>query len=289
MTFAERAAALEALGFRPRPAAFLTTVALHSGYCVRRQYAAFAGINYGKNVGDFLEHLVERKLADRIVFRTDRGAIYHLVGRSLYAAIGQADNRNRRHASPPVIARKLMLLDFVLAHPDFAWYATEADKTDLFVTRLGVPEAVPPPLPVFLHGDSPTVHFVTVVTDAHASPVEAFVRDHAPLLRHVPAWTLNAVIPRNAATDAACETAYTQALKAASLASISKGELDWFARTRPLVLSNDLRSLSVEDLRRYRQLAAAIGGRLDAQGAGPLIVHRLPHSYAQFGSFAGLA
>ena len=44
MTFDERVQALEPLGFTPRQTRFLVTVALHSGYCLRRQYSAFAGV-----------------------------------------------------------------------------------------------------------------------------------------------------------------------------------------------------------------------------------------------------
>ena len=59
MTFDERVRALEPLGFTPRQTRFLVTVALHSGYCLRRQYVAFAGLQYGKNVRDFLDELVD--------------------------------------------------------------------------------------------------------------------------------------------------------------------------------------------------------------------------------------
>lgn len=310
MTLAERVAAVQALGFTPRQAAFLTTVALHSGYCIRRQYAAFAGLKYGKNVRDFLDRLVDCKLADRITVRADRGSIYHLFARRFYTAIGQENNRNRRRASLPTIARSLMLLDFVLEHREFDWYATEADKMELFVTRLGVPESVLPQrgykakeshrpaaddttrywiqkLPLFVAENS--VHFVCLVTDPQASGIESFVREHAPLLRHLPAWSLHAVMPKGVSTDDVCTAAYQRALSAASLASVSKEDLAWFGRTRQLVAQHNLRELGVADLARYRQLSAQIGHRLDTRFAGPLILHGLVHSYSQFGSFAGLA
>lgn len=124
--------ALTTFGFTERQAAFLVTVALHGGYCLRRQYAAFAGVGYGKNVRDFLDHLVARRVAARITYRADRGHIYHLFARPIYAALQQDDNRNRRHASPALIARKLMLLDYVLSHRDARWYATEREKVDFF-------------------------------------------------------------------------------------------------------------------------------------------------------------
>ena len=60
MTFEQRVAIIAGLGFTPRQARFLTLVALHSGYCLRRQYATFAGLECGKNVSEFLERLVAR-------------------------------------------------------------------------------------------------------------------------------------------------------------------------------------------------------------------------------------
>ena len=44
MTFADRIAAVATYGFTPRQAAFLTTVMLHAGVCVSRQYTTFAHI-----------------------------------------------------------------------------------------------------------------------------------------------------------------------------------------------------------------------------------------------------
>ena len=139
MTFDERVAALAPLGFTPRQTRFLVTAALHSGYCLRRQYLAFAGIRYGKNVCDFLEALVRRHLARRFRYQSNRGHIYHLQAKALYRALAQLDNRNRRHVSPAVIARKLMLLDAVLTVPDAEWYATEEDKVALFTGERGIP------------------------------------------------------------------------------------------------------------------------------------------------------
>ena len=124
MTFEDRVVALEPLGFTPRQTRFIVLVALHSGYCLRRQYATFAGIRYGKNVRDFLDDLVARGFAARFTQRADRGHLYHLHARSLYQALGQAENRNRRAASAALIARKIMVLDYVLSQPEVACAST---------------------------------------------------------------------------------------------------------------------------------------------------------------------
>ena len=221
MTFTERRAAVEALGFTAHQATFLTTVALHSGYCLRRQYTAFAGLRYGKGTR-FLDNLVERGIAGRVVFRAERGVIYHLFSHPVYTAIDHENSRNRRHLSPALLARKLMLLDFVLAHPECDWYVTRADKLDLSVTRLGVSESVRiPTSPFFLHGTSPCVNFVCVVTDPRGSSIESFVRLHASLLRQLNDWTLNALIPECVSTDQACDAIYRRTLAAASMSTMS--------------------------------------------------------------------
>ncbi len=75
MTFDDRAAALAPLGFSERQTRFLVMVALHSGFCLRRHYTAFAGLRYGAGVRDFLDRLVSRRLARRLDFRRDRGLV----------------------------------------------------------------------------------------------------------------------------------------------------------------------------------------------------------------------
>ena len=139
MTLDDRVDALASLGLTPRQTHFIALVALHSGYCLRRQYLRFAGLRYGKNVREFLDGLVERGLATRFAYRGDRGHLYHLSARSIYRAIGQEDNRNRRHTSPALVARKLMVLDHVLGHHERDWYATEQEKVALLTERFGVP------------------------------------------------------------------------------------------------------------------------------------------------------
>src|SRR5207244_3206874 len=93
---------------------------------------------YGKNVRDFLDGLVERRLAQRCRFLPNRGYIYHLYAKSLYRLIEQPENRNRRATSSALMARRLMVLDVVLERPDADWYATEDDKVRLFTERFGL-------------------------------------------------------------------------------------------------------------------------------------------------------
>ena len=229
MTFDERVHALEPFGFSESQTRFLVTVALHSGFCLRRHYTAFAGLKYGAGVRDFLDRLVARKLATRLDFRRDRGHVYHLNACSIYAAIEQDDNRNRRRTSPALIARKLMLLDYVLGEPAADWYATEQDKVALFTRRFVVPVHHLPQrvylarhhrragsttrhfihkLPISLTGEAPVVSFAFLVTDTSGQGFSQFLHDHFRLLNHLPDWRIVAVAPRHIPGIPACETAF---------------------------------------------------------------------------------
>jgi hypothetical protein len=275
MTLDERVRALEPLGFSPRQTRFLVTVALHGGFCLRRQYAAFARIAYGKNVIDFFEALVSRNLARAYTQRGDRGSVYHLNWRPLYRAIGQDDNRNRRVVSAAVIARKLMVLDYVLAHPEADWLGTEQDKVDVFTRRLGValsdlPQKafvssrpdVPPTVRFFIHklpvavlGNPPTAAFVYLATAASANDFSTFLVDHRRLLSRLSSWTIVLVTQLEARALEAFSHLFARfsPTDVAAARAVS-GDLLWYFERREAVDADALASLSVADLDRYRVL-----------------------------------
>lgn len=329
MTFEERVAALEPLGFTPRQTQFLVHVALHSGYCLRRQYTGFAGVRYGKNVRDFLDGLVARGLALRFTYRLDRGHLYHVHAKSLYRSIGQADNRNRRQVSAALIARKLMVLDCVLGLPRLDWYATEQDKVSLFMTRFDVPLADLPrrvyeparqstegtvryfmhKLPIYVDGDPPTVHFVYLATDENAQAFEHFLRDHTRLFGRLPRWAVVCLHPSHAAGDAVLKEVFERFMAEPSSAA-SRAEIEEHFIARRAVDRNDFAHLSVEELNRFRaarerlatpELEAMYVEWLEGGPAafdrvapascatGRLLFRVLPHAYEQFGSLAGVA
>jgi hypothetical protein len=284
--FADRAAAVAALGFTARQARFLTLVALHSGYCLRRQYSSFGALTYGKNVRNFLDGLVDRQLARRVTFRTDRGHVYHLFARSIYAALQQEDNRNRRYASPALIARKLMLLDFVLDEPDNDWFVTEQEKLHLFAECLHVPSHALPrrtydstlgasdptvryfihKLPIFLTNEAARVHFVCLVTDPDAADVTLFLRDHRALLSHLSSWTLVVIRPAHISTDERCAQQFARALQTAKTVPhvLDAATTSHFFDTRRRIELGELKRVSVADIKRYRELHDRVGHRMDA-------------------------
>ena len=91
MTFDERVHAVEQKGLTARQARFLTTVMLHAGVCVPRQYARFCGIVYGAKTRKFFDKLVRLRYASMYDCRHNRARIYHVNQRALYAAIGEAE------------------------------------------------------------------------------------------------------------------------------------------------------------------------------------------------------
>ena len=230
MTFAERVDAVVTLGFSHRHATFLTLVLLNGGYFVRRQYCAFAGVKKGMTDFVVVRRLLSHRLARAVSYSAQHGHVYRLCGRPLYAAADLDYPLTRGEPSQALVARRLMLLDFVVTEPNLEWYTTPKDKCDLFAGRLGLPETLfprktrktttqfwPEDLPVFLLGQPPQVQFVCLATDAHASGVGAFVRQHAALLQQLSGWTLHVVAPRGSVVDGACEKAYERALHATVL------------------------------------------------------------------------
>lgn len=300
MTFDERVAALEPLGFSQRQTQFLVTVALHSGFCLRRHYTAFAGLKYGAGVRDFLDRLVARRLARWSQFRPDRGHVYHLHNTGIYAAIHQDDNRNRRRTSPALIARKLMVLDYVLSEPAADWYATEQDKVALFTTRFGIAAADLPrrvyvarryeqpntarffihKLPLFLTGTPPVVSFVVLVTDTTGRVFGQFLEDHLRLLNRLPLWRIVAVAPKDVRGLAPCTATLQQFAHnlQTSRAAHEVAALQTYFATRDRVERNDIKTLSMKDIEQWhksrRRFAAPEFGELfqrwKVEGSGAL-------------------
>lgn len=328
MTFEERVRALEHLRLTDRQTRFLVTVALHSGYCVRRQYLEFAGVRYGKNVRDFLDGLVFRGLALRFTYRLDRGHVYHLHARSIYRALRQDDNRNRRVASPALIARKLMLLDLALAEPTVEWLVTEDDKVEFFADRCGVDRVALPQrtfeagsneeaastryfvhkLPIYLAGQPAIPHFVYLASDASPLAFEQFLREHSRLWSRLPAWKIVCVKPMHVSDLRTFELGFRQFLAGSS--SGRQDRLRKYFGVRRLVEDDRLGQLTVDDLYQYRKASrlystpafdrlyadwlrdgdSVLGPLNDMPStAGALEIRTLAHPYEQFGTMAGVA
>jgi hypothetical protein len=211
MTFDERVQVVAKKGFTERQARFLTTVMLHTGFCVPRQYARFCGIVYGAKTRKFFDKLVRLNCASMYDCRHNRARIYHVNQRALYAAIGEADSTLRRPLTLNHAIQRLMVLDAIVEDPDLVWLGTADEKAAHLtsLTRIALSDL---PHVVVGEGDARTVRYfperlpigihlagrgvvVYVITDPWLDEFRVFLERHASLLRALPAWTLRIVGP----------------------------------------------------------------------------------------------
>jgi len=211
MTFDERVAAVATKRFTERQARFLTTVMLHSGVCVPRQYARFCGIVYGEKTRNFFAKLVRLQYASMYDCRHNRARIYHFNQRALYAAVGEAHSRLRKPITLNHAIKRLMVLDAIVEDPDLVWLGTADEKAVHLLALTRIAEADLPHVSVG-DGEQRTVRYfpdrfpigihlagrgvvVYVVTDPWLDEFRVFLERHASLLRALPAWTLRIVVP----------------------------------------------------------------------------------------------
>lgn len=213
MTFDERVQAVAKKGFTVRQARFLTTVMLHAGVCVPRQYARFCGIVHGQKTRKFFAELLRLCYASMYDCRHNRARIYHINQRALNGAIGEADSRLRRPLTLNHAIHRLMVLDAIVEDPDLIWLGTAEEKTvhltaltEIDPARLphvtvGKGDArrtryFPERLPIGIHlaGRGAIIY---VLTDWSLDEFRVFLERHAAMLRALPAWTLRIVIPPN--------------------------------------------------------------------------------------------
>lgn len=182
MPSTERAAALKCFGYSESDAAFLSLAAVHSGYFLRRQYEVFTGVARGRPSSRFLDQTVSAGHVRSTEF-ANRTEIFHLFARAIYRAIGEEDNRNRRPRPPFSIKAKLMALDFVLAHRDCQFLATEGEKVYHFCAELGIAQALLPRKAYRSRRTAAETHryfvekypiFLTTTTPPRASPLTSF-------------------------------------------------------------------------------------------------------------------
>jgi hypothetical protein len=211
MTFDERVQAVAKKGFTERQARFLTTVMLHAGVCVPRQYARFCGIVHGEKTRRFFAKLVRLRYASMYDCRHNRARIYHVNQRALYAVIGEADCKLRRPLTLNHAIRRLMVLDAIVEDPDLVWLGTADEKAahltaltriapeDLPHVTVGRGDArttryFPERLPIAIHVAGRGV-LVYVVLDPTLNDFRLFLERHSAVLRALPAWTVRVVVP----------------------------------------------------------------------------------------------
>lgn len=135
----EHIEAIRQFGYSPKEAAFLTQVLLNSGYFLRRQFAP----NGGEPADQLCRRVRSKGHASTSVFRGNTH-LFYLRHKALYRALGQEDNRHRRPRDPLGVRSKLMCLDYVRAHPGYAFLPTEEDKVQYFTEDRGLPVSLLP-------------------------------------------------------------------------------------------------------------------------------------------------
>src|SRR5690348_1019790 len=144
MTFPESSIEnLRSLGYTEDEARFLYIVAAHSSYFSTRQYLQFTGSKSGEKSMAFTKKLLGKGHATaKLLLRN--GRVYHLCSRLIHRAIGREKLRDRCEHSAEYIRTKLAILDFVLAHLDYRYLETEAEKVDYFCSKLGLNRGILP-------------------------------------------------------------------------------------------------------------------------------------------------
>jgi hypothetical protein len=128
---------IRGLGYTESEARFLYIVAVFSGYFTLGQFRAFTGASYGKRPTSFAEKFIEHGHA-RICGQTRRGPLFHLFSRTVYGQMEKDNLRNRKRHSLGFMRTRLVLLDFVLANQDLAYFETEQEKVNFFCQELGI-------------------------------------------------------------------------------------------------------------------------------------------------------
>jgi hypothetical protein len=249
VTFEERVQAMIDHGFTKRQAGFLTTVMLHSGVCLGRQYCAYAGIVRGQKVHDFFRDLVANNHVSVYSRAHRKTHLYHVHAKTLYRAIGEPNNRHRRPVPLGRAIERLMVLDGVLAERRHRWLATEREKIAHFirVTRLSRSElphisfGVQPDetvryfaekLPIGIDPDGRRHVFIYLVTRRLPIDFRVFLHRYGNLLRTLPAWTVRVLVPPHLIGAVALHEAAARDELAMPLPPATVDELRWYFEQR---------------------------------------------------------
>lgn len=141
---AERARALEPLGWTGRRAEWIALACFHGGVFTRAQWTSFLGCHHEK-----VRRAVGKLAAQGVAVEEKPpgidgiGRICRIHGRKVYQALGMGSRRRRRITSPEVLMRRLLALDYGLEHPRLPWLPTEAEKVAAF-EALGIERGILP-------------------------------------------------------------------------------------------------------------------------------------------------
>ena len=120
---------LEPFGWTGRQAEWIALACLHSGVFTRSQWSRFLDAHPEQTRRGIHALIAQGVASEETVPRIGGiGRVCRIFHRRIYRALGAEDIRHRRTASPEVLLRRLLSLDYVLEHPDLGWLPTEPEK-----------------------------------------------------------------------------------------------------------------------------------------------------------------
>ena len=140
----EREKALESFGWTGRRAEWIALACLNGDVFTRAQWTRFLGCHTEK-----ARRAVRALIAQGVAAEenppgiTGLGRVCRIYARTLYRPLGAEHIRHRRDASPEVLMRRLLSLDYVIEHAELPWLATEAEKVAAF-DSLGIERGLLP-------------------------------------------------------------------------------------------------------------------------------------------------
>ena len=128
-----REQALGSFGWTGRNAEWIALVCLHSGVFTRAQATRFLDTHH-ERARRLVLALIRQGLAaeETVPGIGGIGRVCRIYARGLYRALGAEHIRHRRAASPEVLLRRLLSLDYVIERSDLPWLPTEPEKVAAF-------------------------------------------------------------------------------------------------------------------------------------------------------------
>jgi len=148
---------LQDFGYNEQEAHFLYLAATHSGYFTRHQFLSFTHQTKGCLVHQFTTKL----LTQHHVQATQYGHktyVFKLTSRKIYDLLGKQYLRDHRFHTSHFIRKRLLILDFVLAHPDLQYLESQEEKLKFFREQLGLPAGIFPEQTDITKGLDPTLN-----------------------------------------------------------------------------------------------------------------------------------
>jgi hypothetical protein len=206
---------LQDLGYTDREARFLYLAATHSGYFTRHQFLSFTHQTKGCLVHRFTTKLLTQHLAQATQYG-HKTYVFKLTSRKIYDLIGKQDLRDHRSHTSDFIRKRLLILDFVLGHPDHQYLESQEEKLEFFHEQLGTPAGIFPKqnhitrglelilkhffkdrFPVFVSSRNGNAPASTLPTFVYCDPAHhgiswfaGYLDRHQVFLRRVPAFEL---------------------------------------------------------------------------------------------------